>query len=109
MTDTTDTRRDFEASIKARCGTETRLLWWRDGIGYADIEMRAGWQAWQAATEHATAIERERCAVVCEALKIKSLRLQTGQDDDLSNVILRQVAHSGAGVCAEIIRQGGDT
>jgi len=49
--------------------------------------------AWQAATELATAIERERCAVVCENRVMGDL---SEEDDEARD-------------CAEVIRQGGDT
>ena len=103
MNDTNDMRSEFEAwyyeieNVSMRCERLHDLTIRRDAF----------FATWQAATERATAIERERCAKVCELLKEGALSIQTGPTDDLSNVMIRQVAHLGAGACAEAIRLGG--
>ena len=51
-----------------------------------------------------SAAEREACAKVCDTFKSKTLGAQAGQDDELSNVILRQVAYLGHAECAAAIR-----
>jgi len=51
-----------------------------------------------------SAAEREACAKVCEALKSKAINSQYGNDDELSNVMLRQIAHLGHAECAAAIR-----
>ena len=48
--------------------------------------------------------EREACAKLCDTFKSKTLGAQAGPDDELSNVILRQVAHLGHAECAAAIR-----
>lgn len=48
--------------------------------------------------------EREACAAACDALQAGTLAAQSGTADDLPNVMLRQVAHLGAGECARAIR-----
>ena len=48
--------------------------------------------------------EREACAKVCDTFKSKTLGAQAGPDDELSNVILRQVAYLGHAECAAAIR-----
>lgn len=50
------------------------------------------------------AAEREACAKVCDSFKNKTLGAQSGPDDELSNVILRQVANLGHAECAAAIR-----
>lgn len=50
------------------------------------------------------AAEREACAKVCDTFKSKALGAQSGPDNELSNVILRQVAHLGHAECAAAIR-----
>jgi len=50
------------------------------------------------------AAEREECAKLCDSFKNKTLGAQSGPDDELSNVILRQVAHLGHAECAAAIR-----
>jgi len=68
MTDTTDMRRDFEAWMIKEWGyTQLELRLDAHGAYQAHVVIIA-WTAWQAATERATAIERERCAVVCESM-----------------------------------------
>ena len=51
-----------------------------------------------------SAAEREACAKVCDTFKSKTLGAQAGPDDELSNVMLRQVAHLGHAECAAAIR-----
>jgi hypothetical protein len=51
--------------------------------------------------------ERERCAWVCDVFKEKALEQQRGDPNDLSNVMLRQVAVLGFGEVAVAIRSGG--
>ena len=51
-----------------------------------------------------SAAEREACAKVCDTFKSKTLGAQAGPDDELSNVILRQVAYLGHAECAAAIR-----
>lgn len=53
------------------------------------------------------AAEREACAKVCDTFKSKTLGAQSGPDDELSNVILRQVAYLGHAECAAAIRARG--
>jgi hypothetical protein len=60
----------------------------------------------QAFARAAVLLERERCAKLCEELRDKALSAQHGRQDDLQNVMLRQVAHVGAGECAAAIRKG---
>ena len=48
--------------------------------------------------------EREACAKVCDTFKSKTLGAQVGPDNELSNVMLRQVAHLGHAECAAAIR-----
>ena len=50
------------------------------------------------------AAEREECAKLCDSFKNKTLGAQSGPDDELSNVILRQVAYLGHAECAAAIR-----
>lgn len=50
------------------------------------------------------AAEREECAKLCDSFKNKALGAQSGPDDELSNVILRQAAHLGHAECAAAIR-----
>ena len=50
------------------------------------------------------AAEREACAKVCDTFKSKTLGAQSGQDNELSNVMLRQIAHLGHAECASSIR-----
>lgn len=100
MSDTNDMRREFEAWCKARRGINTS----RDstppangGTGeYESAHTNHAWWAWQAATERATALERERCAVVCQAMTTVS-----GTDDVERgwNAAVRRVSTA--------IRQGG--
>ena len=77
MSDTNDMRSEFELWI--------RTAWFIDP---KKSEVEAARAAWQAATERATAIERERCAMVCYFVG--------GKDTDFE-------AHD----CAAAIRQGG--
>ena len=102
MSDTNDMRRDFEVLLLSRGASTTYK-----GDGYVDSLSQSFWVFWQVATERATALERERCAVVCELIKETALATQNGPYDDLSNVMVRQIAHLGAGACADAIRQGG--
>ena len=48
--------------------------------------------------------EREACAKVCDTFKSKTLGAQSGPDNELANLILRQVAHLGHAECASAIR-----
>lgn len=48
--------------------------------------------------------ERDACAKLCDTFKSKTLGAQSGQDNELSNVILRQVAYLGHAECAAAIR-----
>ena len=50
------------------------------------------------------AAEREACAKVCDTFKSKTLGAQSGPDNELANLILRQVAHLGHAECASAIR-----
>ena len=95
--------KDFEAWISKGCGDLSKF---GNGnhIHYQNSAVNNAWTGWQAATK----AERERCARVCELIKETALTTQTGPADDLSNVMLRQIAHMGAGACADLIRQGGD-
>lgn len=47
----------------------------------------------------------EEAAKVCDAFRDGALKAQSGASDDLSNVMLRQVAELGHGECARAIRE----
>ena len=89
MSDTNDMRLDFETWWEENMNTEEMDLHRHiypggtDAWSYACHETHRSWMTWQAATERATAIERERCAM---------LTYQAGMDG---------LAHA--------IRQGSDT
>ena len=100
MTD--QTRKAFEAWSTTNMGGG--LLGRNASGGYVWPDTSLAWQAWQAAAE----AEQERCALLCELIKEAALSTQAGPADDLSNVMVRQVAHLGAGACADLIRQGGE-
>ena len=55
----------------------------------------------------AVAAEREACAQACDALMGAALASQSGVENSLANVILRQVAVLGHGQCAGVIRARG--
>ena len=61
MSETNDMRREFEVLLVAR-GASTI----RKGDGYGDSLSQSFWVFWQAATERATVLERERCAAQAE-------------------------------------------
>ena len=104
MSDTNDMRRAFEAWWEANMNTEEMDLHRhiypgaKSDWSYACHETHRSWMTWQAATERATALERERCAVVCEAMKTVC-----GTEDVERgwNAAMRRSAAA--------IRQGGDT
>lgn len=61
MSDTNDMRREFETWCEQSYSAtllDKANLWGR----------LAAWAGWQAATERATAVERERCAELCETM-----------------------------------------
>ena len=100
-------RQDFEAWFFDEYTLESNER--INNAEYRNDAVQSAWLIWQAATKRATALERERCAKLCELIKKTALATQAGPTDDLSNVMVRQVAHLGAGVCADLIRQGADT
>lgn len=72
------------------------------------LKMLGGHLGWQEFAERfaflVAAAEREECAKLCDSFKNKTLGAQSGPDDELSNVILRQVAHLGHAECAAATR-----
>ena len=54
----------------------------------------------------AVARTREECAKVCDKYARKTIDAQSGRPDDLSNIMLRQVAHLGFEQAAAAIRDG---
>lgn len=47
----------------------------------------------------------ELCAQVCEMHRDLALSVQSGDEHELGNVMLRQVAYAGAETCATAIRK----
>ena len=67
MSETNDMRQEFEAWFSDK-GKALKAVT-RKGDNYVLMSTRQAWWAWQLATKRATAVERERCATVCEAMK----------------------------------------
>jgi hypothetical protein len=57
----------------------------------------------QLARDVAEAVAK-RCAEICDTMRAGTLAAQAGNADDLSNVMLRQVAHLGHEQCRDAIR-----
>lgn len=84
---------------EADCGHESMTLDW---IAPNGLERFAALVAAKAAQD-----EREECAMVCEQQKGRAINAQSGPQDALSNVMLRQVAWSGFDIAARAIRARG--
>ena len=97
MTDTTDMRRDFEAWYSEHFWQECE--WDELRNCYVDVGCHYAWKGHQAATERATAIERERCAQVCEYEQAK-----TASTAKFCLVVAELRPYD---ICAAAIRQGG--
>ena len=97
MTD--KTREEFEAWFTSKRGYGMLSKLPPNTGGYEWVVASEAWEVWQAAT----AVERERCAKVCEAIGIEARKEwkthYKAHDDGRSD---------GANDCAAAIRQGGD-
>lgn len=104
MTDTTDMRRDFEAFMHAAGkGRANAEMFEVDANGdYVLPTIYATFYGWQAAT----AIERERCAVVCDANQVAH---NVNQGHFLVNWPTGSYGVHESMTYAAAIRQGGDT
>lgn len=89
MSNTNDMHREFEAWFAPTFISDCQ--WNESRNCYVEYDCHMAWKGWQAATERATALERERCAVVCESRFMGDLNRE-----DLE-----------ARRCADAIRKGG--
>ncbi len=95
-----DERKAFEAWYSQSISESPGMLMKHPNGEY--VYLTNEWLAWQAAT----AAERERAAKVCDEFERRTLSLQDGPPEVLSNVMLRQVAVLGFAEAAAAIRKG---
>ena len=66
MIDTNDMRREFVAWFFDERQSPKAIT--QNSNVYTLMLATQAWCAWQAATERATAVERERCAAICDSV-----------------------------------------
>lgn len=104
-----DIRLDFEQHMRdciARLIGDNLAFELDDDGDYTSMWAAGGWIAWKAATERATTIEQERCAVVCDVECALLGGIAAGPMVTDFGKHTHQSMAAGAKNCAAAIRHG---